>query len=97
VPQTIDLTADKLVALEERMRAMERTDLYYLVKATGMCLTPNMVFPKKSRVTESVKYTSTQFPMTHFKTYYNKMTKIVYNEKLLIHFFQDILSATALS
>ena len=56
-----------------------------------------MVFPKKSRVTESVKYTSTQFPMTHFKTYYNKMTKMVYNEKLLIHFFQDILSATALS
>lgn len=62
-----------------------------------MCLTPNMVFPKKSRVTESIKYTSTQFLMTHLKTYYNKMTKMIYNEKLLILFFQDILSPTALS
>jgi len=28
VPQTIDLTANKLIAFEERMRAMEGEDLY---------------------------------------------------------------------
>jgi len=46
----------KLAALEQRMRAIERTSLYDLIKATKMCLVPNMVIPKKFRVPEFVKY-----------------------------------------
>jgi len=36
-------------------------------------------------------------PVTHLKTYCNKMTEVVYDEKLLIHFFQDSLSDVALT
>jgi hypothetical protein len=48
-------------------------------------------------VPEFVKYTGTQYPVTHLKAYYNKMVEVVYNEKLFIHFFQDSLSDTTLA
>jgi len=35
--------------------------------------------------------------MTHLKSYCNKMTEVVYDEKLLMHFFQDSLSGVTLS
>jgi hypothetical protein len=44
------------------------------------------------RVPEFVKYIGTQCLVTHLKAYYNKMYEVVYDEKLLIHFFQDNLS-----
>jgi hypothetical protein len=62
-----------------------------------MCLVPNVVIHKKFRVSEFIKYTRTQCPVTHLKTYYNKMVEVVYDEKLLIHFFQDSLSNVALT
>ena len=78
------------------MRAAEGNHLYDLVKAAEICLVPNVVIPKKFRVPEFVKYTGTQCPVTHLKTYYNKMAEVVYDDKLLIHFFQDSLSDVAL-
>jgi hypothetical protein len=78
------------------MRAFEGTNLYDPIKAAEMCLVPNMVIPKKFRVPKFVKYTRTQCPITHLKAYYNKMVEVVYDEKLLIHFFQDSLSGAAL-
>ena len=36
-------------------------------------------------------------PVTHLKSYYNKMAELVNDEKLLIHFFKDSLSRSALS
>jgi len=86
---------NKLVALEQRLRAVEGNHWYDLVKAAEMCVVPKVVIPKKFRVPEFVKYTGTQCPVTHLKAYCNKMTEVVYNEKLLIHFFQDSLSDVA--
>jgi hypothetical protein len=54
-----------------------------------MCLVPNVVIPKKFRVPKFIKYTGTQWLVTHLKAYHNKMTEVVYDEKLVIHFFQD--------
>jgi len=88
---------EKLVTLKERMRAIEGTSLYDPVKADEMCLVPNVVIPKKFRVLEFVKYTGTQCPITHLKACCNKMAEVVYDEKLLIHFFQDSLSDVALT
>jgi hypothetical protein len=88
---------DKRVALEQRPRAFEGTSLHDHIKAAEMCLVPNVVIPKKFRVPEFVKYTGTQCPVTHLKTYCNKMVEVVYDEKLLIHFFQDSLSDVALT
>jgi len=88
---------NKLVALEQRLRALEGIRLYDPRKAAEMCLVPNIVIPKNFRVPEFVKYTGTQCPITHLKAYCNKMAEVVEDEKLLIHFFQDSLSGTALT
>jgi len=77
----------KLAAIEERMRAIKWNNLYDPIKATEMCLMPNMVIPKKFRVPKFVKNTGTQCPITHLRTYCNKMVEVVHDEKLLIHFF----------
>jgi len=66
-----------------------------LVKAGNMCLVPNIVIPKKFRVTKFIKYTGTQCLVTHLKAYCNKIAEVVDDEKLLIHFFQDSLSGAA--
>jgi len=47
---------DKLVALEQRIRAFKGTSLHDHIKATEMCLVPNMTIPKKFRVLEFIKY-----------------------------------------
>lgn len=79
------------------MMVVEGNNLYDQVKAADMCLVPNIVIPKKFKVLEFVKYIGTQCPIIHLKAYYNKMVEVVYNEKLLIHFFQDRLSDVALN
>jgi len=50
---------NKLVGLEQRLRALEGICLYDPIKAVEMCLVPNVVIPKKFRVLEFVKYTGT--------------------------------------
>jgi hypothetical protein len=77
---------DKMVALEAWIRAIEGVDLYDPVLAAKICLVPNVVVLKKFRVPEFIKYTGTQYLMTHLKSYYNKMTEVVHDEKLLILF-----------
>jgi len=78
------------------MRAIEGNNLYNPVKAVEICLVPNVVIPKKSRVPQFVKYTGTQYPIIHLKAYCNKIVEMVHSEKLLIHFFQDSLSDAVL-
>jgi hypothetical protein len=63
-----DIDQDKMAALEARIRAIEGVDLYDPVRATEMCLVPNMVVPKKFRVPEFIKYTGTQCPITYVIT-----------------------------
>jgi hypothetical protein len=101
MPHIVDLTMEefekdkvleedglkKLAAIEEKMRAIKWNNLYDPIKATEMCFMPNMVIPKKFRVPKFVKYTGTQCPITHLRTYCNKMVEVVHDEKLLIHFF----------
>jgi hypothetical protein len=54
--------------------------------------------PKKFCVPEFIKYTGTQCPITHLKSYYNKMEKVVNDKKkLLMHFFQDSLNGAILN
>jgi len=97
VKSSDSIDQNKMVALEARIRVIKGVDLYDLVRAIKMCLVPNMVISKKFRVLEFIKYSGTQCSMTHIKSYCNKMEKVVHNEKLLMHFFQDSLSGTTLS
>jgi len=52
-----------------------------------MCLVSNVMVPKKFWVLEFVKYIGNQFPMTPLKSYYNKMTEVIDDNKMLILFF----------
>ena len=88
---------DKWAALEQRLMAFEGSSLHDHIKVVEMCLVPNVIIPKNFRVSEFVKYTRTQCPITHLNAYCNKIVEVVYDEKLLIHFFQDSLSDVALT
>jgi hypothetical protein len=91
------LNQEKIATLEARIKFIEGVNLYDPVRAAEMCLVPNVVVPKKFRVPKFIKYSGTQCPMTHLKSYCNKMAEVVHDEKLLMHFFQDSLSGSALS
>jgi hypothetical protein len=80
---------DKLVVLEQMMMAFEGTSLHDHIKTTEMCLVSNMIILINFIVHEFVRCTGTQCIVTHLKAYYNKMIEVVYEEKLLINFFQD--------
>ena len=88
---------DKWSALEERIRAVEGNDLSDPFRAAEACLVPNIVIPRKFRVPEFIKYTGTECPKTHLRSYYNKMAEVIHDDKLLIYFFQDSLTGSALS
>jgi len=77
----------KIEVLEARLKVIEEVDSYDPVRAIEMCLVPNVVIPKKFRVPEFMKYSGTQYPMTHLKSCCNKMTELVHDEKLLMQFF----------
>jgi hypothetical protein len=86
-----------MVALKARIRAIKGVDLYDLVQVVEMCLVPNMVVPKTFYIPLFIKYISNQYPVTHLKSYCNKIAKVVRDEKLRMHFIQDSLSGAALS
>ena len=75
---------DKIEALEARLKVIEGVDLYDPVRAAEMCLVPNVVVAKKFCVHEFIKYSGTQCPMNHLKSYCNKMTEVVHDEILLM-------------
>jgi hypothetical protein len=77
----------KIEVLEARLKVIEEVDSYDPVRAIEMCLVPNVVIPKKFRVPEFMKYSGTQYPMTHLRSCCNKMTELVHDEKLLMQFF----------
>jgi len=110
-PINVDLTAegtpdnrspslrdqDKLFALEERLRAVEGNDWFDPMRATEVCLVPNIVVPKDFRIPDFIKYTGLECPNTHLRSYCNKIAEVIRDDKLLIYFFQDSLAGSALS
>jgi len=110
-PITVDLTADgppsnrstdfvnydKLFALEERLRVVEGNDWFDPIRAAEVCLVPNIIVPKNFRIPEFIKYTGLECPNTHLRSYCNKMVEVIYDDGMLIYFFQDSLTGFALS
>lgn len=88
---------DKWSAIEEKLRAVEKNDLFDPFWAAEICLVLNIVVPKDFRVSDFIKYTGIECPNTHLWSYYNKMTKVIHNDKILIYFFEDNLTGSALS
>ena len=91
------ISQDKISALEERLRAVEGNDWFDPTRAADVCLVPNIVVPKDFRIPEFTKYTGLECPNTHLRSYCNKMAEVIHNDKMLIYFFQDSLSGSALN
>ena len=85
----------KLELIEERLKAMEGSNVYGMVDSYKMSLVPNLVLPPKFKVPTFNKYDGTKCPSAHLYMYCKKMTGYTSNDKLLIHCFQDSLSGSA--
>ena len=85
----------KLKLIKERLKAMERFDVYGMVDAYKMSLVPDLVLPPKCKVPTFDKYDGTKCPSAHLYMYCRKMMRYTSNDKLLIHYFQDSLSGSA--
>jgi len=72
-------------------------DLTSSVRAIEIRLVTNMMVPKKFRVLEFIKYIGLECPNMHLRSYYNKITEVIRDEKLPIHVFQDNLTGFTLS
>ena len=88
------LDQEKIATLEAKIKVIEGVDLYDPVRAIKMCLVLNVVVLKKFHVPEFIKYSGTQCPMTHYKSYCNKMAEVMHDKKVhyFCHFFQDSLN-----
>ncbi|KAJ9170182.1 hypothetical protein P3X46_018309, partial [Hevea brasiliensis] len=88
--------SEKLSALEERLRAIEGLNMYGSVDVASLRLVPDVVVPPKFKVPDFDKYTGNSDPRIHLATYIAKMSSMIDDDRLLIHFFHESLSGTAL-
>jgi len=92
-----DMTKNKLEILEESLRMIEGASVCEFGDAAGLCLVPDVVIPPKFKVPEFEKYKGTTCPKSHLVMYCRKMATYAHDEKLLMHFFQESLTGTALN
>ena len=50
----------------------------------------------QQRQSQFFKYTGMECPNTHLRSYCNKMAEVIHDDKMLIYFFQDNLTGSAL-
>jgi hypothetical protein len=72
---------DKLSAIEKRLREVEGSYLFDPIQATKICLVP-----KDFRMLDFM-YTKLECSNTYLWSYYNKMAKVIHNDKMLTYFF----------
>ena len=82
--------------IEERLKAVEGSDVYGLVDARTMSLVLDLVLSPKFKVPTFDKYDGTKCPLAHLYMYCRKMTGYTSNDKLFIHCFQDSLTGSAI-
>ena len=80
-------TQQKLELIEERLRMVERSDVYSLVDASKMNLVLDLVLLPKFKVPTFDKYDGTKCLSAHLYMYCRKMIGHTSNDKLLIHCF----------
>ncbi|KAA0051536.1 Gag-pro-like protein [Cucumis melo var. makuwa] len=88
-------TKQKLDVLEERLSAIKGTDVYGNIDATQLCLVPGLIILAMFKISEFDKYDGSSCPRSHLTMYGRKMAAHINNDKLLVHFFKDNLTALA--
>ena len=97
VSAEVEGTKTKFEILEERLRAIEGGGNYGFTDVASLSLVRDVTIPHKFKVPEFEKYKGTTCPRSHLTMYCRKMVAYAYDDKLLIHFFQDNLVGVALS
>jgi len=88
---------EKLDHIEERLRAIKGGGDYAFADMAELYLVPNVVIPPKFKVPDFDRYKGTTCPKNHLKMYCRKMGAYAKDEKLLMHFFQKILTRAAIT
>lgn len=95
MPQPTMPVIERLHTLEDKFKSLEVHTILGL-DVVDMCLVPGLLIPQKFKVPDCDKYKRISCPKTHLRAYYRKMATCIYNDQLLIHYFQDNLSGTSL-
>ncbi|RDY05744.1 hypothetical protein CR513_10382, partial [Mucuna pruriens] len=84
------------LSLEKRLRTIEGGDKYGL-EAVDLCLVLDVGLPTDFKTLEFDKYKGSSCPRVQLAMYCQKMATYIYDDKVLIHCFQDSLIGAALS
>ncbi|RDY04170.1 hypothetical protein CR513_12149, partial [Mucuna pruriens] len=95
-PLRAPLLKGKWQSLEEHFCAIEGGDKYEL-EVVDLCLVPDVGLSKDFKTPEFDKYKGSSCSRVHLAMYYQKMAAYIYDDKVLIHYFQDSLTGVALS
>ncbi|XP_014499251.2 uncharacterized protein LOC106760315 [Vigna radiata var. radiata] len=88
---------NKLEILEERLRAIKGIESLGFNDVARLSLVPGIKIPHKFKAPEFEKYQGNTCPKSYLTMYCRKMAAYAYDDKLLIHFFQDSLVGVALN
>ena len=86
---------EKFRYLEEKLRAIQSNDNHGN-DASELSLVADLVLPPKFKAPDFDKYDGTTCPSAHITMYCRKMVTFIKEEKLLIHYFQDSLTGSAI-
>ncbi|RDX63944.1 hypothetical protein CR513_57555, partial [Mucuna pruriens] len=86
----------KWQSLEERLRGVEGGNSYGL-EAVDLCLVLDVGLLANFKTLEFDKYKGSSYPRVHLAMYCRKMVAYIYDNKVLIHCFQDSLTGATLS
>ncbi|RDX70172.1 hypothetical protein CR513_50611, partial [Mucuna pruriens] len=89
----VSLSEEKWQSLEEWLCAVEGRDRYGL-EVVDLCLVPNVGLPADFKTPEFDKYKGSS---CHLAMYYRKMAAYIYDDKVLIHCFQNNLTGVTLN
>ncbi|RDX64296.1 hypothetical protein CR513_57154, partial [Mucuna pruriens] len=93
--QQVPQSKEKWQSLEERLYAVEGGDRYGL-EVVDLCLVPDVGLPANFKTLEFDKYKGSSCPRVHLAMYCRKMAAYIYDDKVLIHYFQDSLTRATL-
>ena len=82
-------------SLMERLETVEDINGIRSMDINELILAPDLILPPKFKVPEFERYDGTKCPRIHLAAYYHKMDGYTYDQKLLIHVFQDSLAGAA--
>jgi hypothetical protein len=86
---------DQFLEMQREINALRGKDLFGKT-ASELCLVPNVQIPPKFKVPNFEKYKGNSCPQSHLVMYARKMSTQTENHQLLIHYFQDSLTGSAL-